>query len=149
VHTPSNLVVENGKTRRRKKINKNPRAMWQSWEHKLHFCALALTWQWKEFIFLKGQGSRRKEEGSWKRGYRFRTVVKDWAGVGAIIHGNIIDVRLNAYAKQYVPRRNGAAGGSYGGGGSSGRSWILTYVCIYIRLCWNKNEMGNIRASHA
>jgi hypothetical protein len=27
VHTPSNLVVENGKTRRRKKINKNPRAM--------------------------------------------------------------------------------------------------------------------------
>ena len=30
--------------------------------------------------------------------------------------------RLNAHAKQYVPRRNGAAGGSYGGGGSSGRS---------------------------
>ena len=30
--------------------------------------------------------------------------------------------RLNAYAKQYVPRRTGAAGGSSSGGGSSGRS---------------------------
>ena len=31
-------------------------------------------------------------------------------------------VRLNVYAKQYVPRRTGAAGGSSVGGGSSGRS---------------------------
>ena len=30
--------------------------------------------------------------------------------------------RLNGFAKKYVARRNGAAGGSYGGGGSSGRS---------------------------
>ena len=30
--------------------------------------------------------------------------------------------RLNAYAKQYVPRRPVAAGGSSAGGGSSGRS---------------------------
>jgi uncharacterized membrane protein YgcG len=30
--------------------------------------------------------------------------------------------RLNAYAKQYVPRRTGVTGGSSGGGGSSGRS---------------------------
>jgi hypothetical protein len=30
--------------------------------------------------------------------------------------------RLNAYTKQYVPRRTGAAGGSSTGGGSSGRS---------------------------
>jgi hypothetical protein len=30
--------------------------------------------------------------------------------------------RLNVYANQYVSRRNGATGASYGGGGSSGRS---------------------------
>ncbi len=30
--------------------------------------------------------------------------------------------RLNVHQKQYVSRRNGAAGGSYGRGGSSGRS---------------------------
>jgi hypothetical protein len=30
--------------------------------------------------------------------------------------------RLNAYQKQYVSRRNGAAGGSSAGRGSSGRS---------------------------
>ena len=30
--------------------------------------------------------------------------------------------RLHAYAKQYVSRRNGAAGESFSGGGSSGRS---------------------------
>ncbi len=29
--------------------------------------------------------------------------------------------RLNAYVKQYLPRRNGAAGGSYEGAGSCGR----------------------------
>ena len=31
-------------------------------------------------------------------------------------------VRLNTYLKQYVSRRNVAVGGSYGGGGSCGRS---------------------------
>ena len=30
--------------------------------------------------------------------------------------------RLNAYGRKYVTRRNGAAGGSNAGGGSSGRS---------------------------
>ncbi len=31
-------------------------------------------------------------------------------------------VRLNAYSKQYVPRRTGTSGGSSTGGGSSRRS---------------------------
>jgi hypothetical protein len=30
--------------------------------------------------------------------------------------------RVNAYEKQYVPRRNGGVGGSYPGGGGVGRS---------------------------
>jgi hypothetical protein len=30
--------------------------------------------------------------------------------------------RVNAYAKQYVSRRNGGTVGSYGGGGGGGRS---------------------------
>jgi hypothetical protein len=37
------------------------------------------------------------------------------------VENNVIS-RLNEYAKQYVPRRTGAAGGSSVGGGSSGRS---------------------------
>ncbi len=37
------------------------------------------------------------------------------------IHYNAV-ARLDAYAKQDVPRRTGAAGGSSAGGGSSGRS---------------------------
>ena len=51
-------------------------------------------------------------------------VTKKWVIITEIskeVESNNI-ARLNAYAKQYVPRRNGAAGGSYGGGGSSGRS---------------------------
>jgi hypothetical protein len=39
-------------------------------------------------------------------------------------------VRLNVYEKQYVSRRNVTVGGSYGGG-SSGRSWILT-LHVYV-----------------
>ena len=52
--------------------------------------------------------------------------------------------RLHAYARQYVPRGvragesgkgavNGVGGGSYSGGGSSGRS--CPCVCIYIHFC--------------
>jgi hypothetical protein len=42
------------------------------------------------------------------------------------------------YAKQYVPRRTGAVGGSSGGGGSYGRSWmcplyVYTFVCVEIK----------------
>ena len=39
------------------------------------------------------------------------------------------------------------AGGSYSGGGSSGRS--CPSVCIDIHLCWNKNEHRNSRAWYA
>ena len=51
-------------------------------------------------------------------------VTKKWVIITEIskeVESNNI-ARLNAYAKQYVPRRNDATGGSYGGGGSSGRS---------------------------
>ena len=46
--------------------------------------------------------------------------------------------RVNEYTKQYVSRRNGGSGGAYGAGGGAGRSWPC--ICIYIHLCWNKNE---------
>jgi hypothetical protein len=36
--------------------------------------------------------------------------------------------------RKYVTRRNGAAGGSNAGGGSSGRSWILP-LCVYTFVC--------------
>ena len=44
-------------------------------------------------------------------------VTKKWVIITEIkeVENNII-ARLNAYAKKYVTRRNGAAGGSYGGG---------------------------------
>ncbi len=51
-------------------------------------------------------------------------VTKKWVIITEIskeVENNAI-ARLNAYAKQYVPRRTGAAGGSSAGGGSSGRS---------------------------
>ena len=41
--------------------------------------------------------------------------------------------RVNAFARQYVPRRNDT-GGSNTGGGTSGRSWILP-LCVYIFVC--------------
>ena len=50
-------------------------------------------------------------------------VTKKWVIITEIskeVENNAI-ARLNAYAKQYVPRRTGAAGGSSAGGGSSGR----------------------------
>jgi hypothetical protein len=37
--------------------------------------------------------------------------------------------RVNTYEKQYVPRRNGDVGGSYGGGGGVGRS-RLDPTCV-------------------
>ena len=63
--------------------------LWKSW---LLHLSLKISEVWtlplfvtvkkkNTFFFLKGQGSRRKEEGSWKRGYTFLTVVKE-AGVG-------------------------------------------------------------------
>ncbi len=51
-------------------------------------------------------------------------VTKKWVIITEIskeVENNTI-ARVNAYAKQYVPRRNGGAGGSYGGGGGVGRS---------------------------
>jgi galactokinase/mevalonate kinase-like predicted kinase len=51
-------------------------------------------------------------------------VTKKWVILTKIskeVENNAI-ARLNAYAKQYVPRQTGAAGGSSAGGGSSGRS---------------------------
>jgi hypothetical protein len=51
-------------------------------------------------------------------------VTKKWVIITEIskeVENNAI-ARLSAYAKQYVPRRTGAAGGSSAGGGSSGRS---------------------------
>ena len=51
-------------------------------------------------------------------------VTKKWVIIAEIskeVENNTI-ARVNAYAKQYVPRRNGGAGGSYGGGGGAGRS---------------------------
>jgi hypothetical protein len=42
--------------------------------------------------------------------------------------------RVNVYARQYVPRRHVAAGGSNVGGGRSGRSSILT-LCVYTFFC--------------
>ena len=51
-------------------------------------------------------------------------VTKKWVIITEIskeVENNTI-ARLNAYAKQYVPRRTDAAGGSSAGGGSSGRS---------------------------
>jgi len=51
-------------------------------------------------------------------------VTKKWVIITEIskeVENNTIS-RLNAYAKQYVPRRPVAAGGSSAGGGSSGRS---------------------------
>jgi hypothetical protein len=54
----------------------------------------------------------------------FAPVTKKWLIITEIskeVENNAI-ARLNAYAKQYVPRRTGAAGGSSSGGGSSGRS---------------------------
>ena len=61
---------------------------------------------------LRGQGSRRETGRIVKeRTHRFRTVVKE------------ADVRrVNECVKQYVSRRNGGVGGSYGGGGGAGRS---------------------------
>ncbi len=51
-------------------------------------------------------------------------VTKKWVIITEISkeveHNDI--ARLNAYAKRYLHRRNCAAGGSYGGDGSSGRS---------------------------
>ena len=50
-------------------------------------------------------------------------VTKKWVIITEIskeVENNTI-ARLNAYAKQYVPRRDGASGGSSAGGGSSGR----------------------------
>jgi hypothetical protein len=51
-------------------------------------------------------------------------VTKKWVIITEIskeVEKNTIG-RLSAYAKQYVPRRTGATGGSSAGGGSSGRS---------------------------
>ena len=51
-------------------------------------------------------------------------VTKKWVIISEIskeVENNNI-ARLNEYAKQYVSRRNGVVGGSYGAGGSSGRS---------------------------
>jgi hypothetical protein len=51
-------------------------------------------------------------------------VTKKWVIITEIskeVENNDI-ARLNAYSKQYVPQRTGAAGGSSAGGGSSGRS---------------------------
>jgi hypothetical protein len=51
-------------------------------------------------------------------------VTKKWVIITEIskeVENNTI-ARVNAYARQYVPRRNVAAGGSNDGGGSSGRS---------------------------
>ena len=51
-------------------------------------------------------------------------VTKKWVIITEIskeVENNTI-ARGNAYARQYVPRRNVAAGGSNVGGGSSGRS---------------------------
>ncbi len=51
-------------------------------------------------------------------------VTKKWVIITEIskeVQNNAI-ARFNVYAKQYVPRRTGAAGGSSAGGGSSGRS---------------------------
>jgi hypothetical protein len=50
-------------------------------------------------------------------------VTKKWVIITEIskeVENNDV-ARLNAFARQYVPRRNGAAGGSYGGAGSCGR----------------------------
>jgi hypothetical protein len=49
-------------------------------------------------------------------------VNKKWVIITEIskeVENNTI-ARLKTYAKQYVPRRNGAAGGSYGRGGCCG-----------------------------
>ncbi len=49
---------------------------------------------------------------------------KKWVIIAEIskeVENNII-ARLNTYTKQYVSGRNGDVGGSYGRGGSSGRS---------------------------
>ena len=51
-------------------------------------------------------------------------VTKKWVIITEIskeVENNPI-ARVNAYARQYVPRRNVAAGASNVGGGSSGRS---------------------------
>jgi hypothetical protein len=51
-------------------------------------------------------------------------VTKKWLIITEIskeVENNNI-ARVNAYARQYVPRRNVAAGGSNAGGGTSGRS---------------------------
>jgi hypothetical protein len=51
-------------------------------------------------------------------------VTKKWVIITEIskeVENNNI-ARVNAYARQYVPRRNVAAGGSNAGGGTSGRS---------------------------
>jgi hypothetical protein len=51
-------------------------------------------------------------------------VTKKWVIITEMskeIENNTIS-RVNAYTRQYVPRRNAAAGGSNVGGGSSGRS---------------------------
>ncbi len=51
-------------------------------------------------------------------------VTKKWVIITEIskeVENNTI-ARVNVYTKQYVPRRNGDTGGSYGGGGGVGRS---------------------------
>ena len=66
--------------------------------------------------------------------------------------------RLNAYSKQYVPRRNGGAtivckrADDVQNVQTTSRTTFLnlTPVCAYtLVLCWNKNEKGNSRASYA
>jgi len=82
----------------------------------------------KTFLFfLKGlaKGQRRR---NWEREDTGFPV-----DISKEVENNTI-TRVNAYARQYVPRRNVAAGGSNVGGGSSGRSWILP-LCVYTFVC--------------
>ncbi len=58
-------------------------------------------------------------------------VTKKWVIITEMskeIENNTI-ARVNAYARQYVPRRNVAAGGSNVGGGSSCTLFNLAAVC--------------------
>ena len=78
----------------------------------------------KIFFYLLERASEERRKDRERGRYGFRTVVKKWVIITEIskeVENNDI-ARLNVYAKQYVPRRNGASGGSYGGGGSCGRS---------------------------
>ncbi len=74
-------------------------------------------------------------------------VTKKWVIITEIskeVENNTVG-RVNEYSNQYVPRRNGDTGGSYGGGGGEECSWH----CVFMYLCWNKNEKGNSRGWYA